>query len=505
MKKTVSLFCVLCLLLALAGCVQTPEQPLVAQKDVDRLIEKAQQTPNGNALSDLAEKTPGDYQWQTTACQNRIRVTVDAEIILPERDAAPMYRVTAGALTDEQCRAITSYLYKDTPAYEMPQNRPVTLKADVQREIDEYTRALNEGMDNRLFQEQALQWRQAYDGLGLSEEEVLQLSESGARDDLIRLLGSFREELTEAVDSYEGVVPRGDGTLRDSEDGTYKNLSLRSETGDQLMITSAGKDQAAWTDLLWVRRGAPEYNLATAKNAVETPELTQARALADGLFAAAGIETGCFAFYQIDDSAPDGLFLGLRGNGYSEQLPSDAAHTGYVFYYTTAADGLTAAWSVAAGQTGTTEKGQDSFEASWMYELAYVVVDADGIAAASWTSPVTEKKAVSENSPLLSFDQAREIFENMVTVPYEGTLATHDAVGWDVPNDTFELTVTEVRLELIRSRASGGERTGLLTPAWVFYGTVGGTAAVGDVGFFPAIVLAVNAVDGTILDVDKGY
>ncbi len=87
----------------------------------------------------------------------------------------------------------------------------------------------------------------------------------------------------------------------------------------------------------------------------------------------------------------------------------------------------------------------------------------------------------------------------------EGTLATHDAVGWDVPNDTFELTVTEVRLELIRSRASGGERTGLLTPAWVFYGTIGGTAAVGDVGFFPAIVLAVNAVDGTVLDVDKGY
>ena len=52
-----------------------------------------------------------------------------------------MYRVTAGALTDEQCRAITSYLYKDTPAYEMPQNRPVTLKADVQREIERLTRA----------------------------------------------------------------------------------------------------------------------------------------------------------------------------------------------------------------------------------------------------------------------------------------------------------------------------------------------------------------------------
>lgn len=504
MKKTLSLFCVLCLLLALAGCVQTPEPPLVAQKDVDRLIEKAQQEPDGNALSDLAEKAPGDYQWQTTAYQNRIKVAVDAKVVLPKRDAAPMYRVTAGALTDEQCQAITAYLYKGTPTYEMPQDRTVGLKADVQREIDEYTRALNEGMENRLFQEQVLQWRQNYDGLGLSEEEVQQLAEGGAREDMIRLLGVFRDELPEAVDSYEGVVPRGDGTLHDAEGGTYKSLSLRSELGDQLMITSAEKDQGAWTDLLWVRQGAPEYNLASAKTPAETPALAQARAQADGLFDAAGIEMGCFAVFQIDDGTPDGLFLGLRGRGYSERLPSDASHAGYVFYYTTAVDGLTAAWSAAAGQTGTTEKGQDSFEASWMYEMAYVVVDGDGIATAFWTAPVTEKKTVSENSPLLSFDQAREIFENMVTVPYEGTLATHDAVGWDVPNDVFELSVTEVRLELIRSRASGGERTGLLTPAWVFYGKISGTASAGS-DFFPDIILAVNAVDGTILDVDKGY
>ena len=42
MKKTLPILCALCLLLTMAGCVQTPEQPLVAQKDVDRLIEMAQ-------------------------------------------------------------------------------------------------------------------------------------------------------------------------------------------------------------------------------------------------------------------------------------------------------------------------------------------------------------------------------------------------------------------------------------------------------------------------------
>ena len=97
----------------------------------------------------------------------------------------------------------------------------------------------------------------------------------------------------------------------------------------------------------------------------------------------------------------------------------------------------------------------------------------------------------------------------MVTVFYEGTLAAHDAareaMNEEGPAETFRLTVTEIRLELIRSRASRGEREGLLIPAWVFYGTVDGSAAMENDACFPEIILAVNAVDGTVLDVERGY
>ncbi|MBO4211157.1 MAG: hypothetical protein J5878_00685 [Oscillospiraceae bacterium] len=505
MKKTLPILCALCLLLTMAGCVQTPEQPLVAQKDVDRLIEMAQQTPNGNALSDLSEKTPGDYHWETTAFQNRIKVNVDAKVILPDRDAAPMYRVTAGALTDEQTRAITDYLFGDTPVYEMPQDRPVLLKSDVQWEINQLELALQEGMENHVFQEQVFQCKQLYYGLGMSEEEIDQAAEHNARDEIRKRIGSLRDMLPGAVDSYEGIVSRGNGNMTNSDSGSYRFLDLRSESGEELIITSAEKNQSTWTDLLWVRYGAPMYNLATATDPPQTQEYENAKALAEGLFAAAGLEVSCFSAWQVDDSAPEGRFLGLKGQGWDEHPPVSAEHTGYVFYFTTAVDGLSSAWSPLGGNTGTGEKGQEVFEAGWPYEMAYVVVDEDGIAGAFWCSPCTEKVPVSENCPLLSFDQACEVFESMVTVPYEGTLSTHDAVGWNVPNDTFELSITEVRLELIRSRAAGGERTGLLIPAWVFYGTVGGTATLGGSGFFPDIILAINAVDGTILDVEKGY
>ena len=41
--------------------------------------------------------------------------------------------------------------------------------------------------------------------------------------------------------------------------------------------------------------------------------------------------------------------------------------------------------------------------------------------------------------------------------------------------------------------------------AWVFYGTVDGSAAMENDDCFPEIILAVNAVDGTVLDVERGY
>ena len=480
MKRIGFLALALCLLLA--ACAETPERPLVAQKDVDRLIAKAQQPPDGNAL------------W----------------VVLPNRDAAPLYRVRAGALTDDQTRAVAAYLFGDTPTYEMPVDQIVLLKANVQKDLDRFAEALAQGRDNALFQELMLQWKWENAGpIELSDEELAAAAERGARAQIERQIEFLQASLSTAVESFEGVLPRGDGTLSETPEGDHRCVNLYTEAGDQLNITSAEANQAAYSSLFWRRHDAPEYNLATAAAPAETPEYSHARALADGLFSAAGFEVGCFSAWQVDDGVPDGVFGSLRTGARSPLLAKQAKHSAYVFYYTTAVDDLTAAWSVNGGMTGTTEKGQEVFEASWPYEMAFVAVDEAGIAQAQWIAPITEKSAVSENAGLLTFEQAAEIFQDMVTVFYEGTLAAHDAAREAMnekgPAETFRLTVTEIRLELIRSRAARGEREGLLIPAWVFYGTVDGSAAMETDACFPEIILAVNAVDGTVLDVERGY
>ena len=509
MKRIGFLALALCLLLA--ACAETPERPLVAQKDVDRLIAKAQQPPDGNALSDLVGTTQTVYRWQTSAFQDRIQVTADARVVLPNRDAAPLYRVRAGVLTDNQTRAVAAYLFGDTPAYEIPGDQIVLLKANVQKDLDRFAEALAQGRDNALFQELMLQWKweNADPGIELSDEELAAAAERGARAEIERQIEFLQASLLTAVERFEGVLPRGDGTLSETPEGDHRCVNLYTEAGDQLNITSAEANQAAYSSLFWRRHDAPEYNLATAAAPAETPEYSHARALADGLFSAAGFEVGCFSAWQVDDGVPDGVFGSLRAGARSPRVAKQAKHSAYVFYYTTAVDDLTAAWSVNGGMTGTTEKGQEVFEASWPYEMAFVAVDEAGIAQAQWIAPITEKSAVSENAGLLTFEQAAEIFQDMVTVFYEGTLAAHDAAREAMnekgPAETFRLTVTEIRLELIRSRASRGEREGLLIPAWVFYGTVDGSAAMENDDCFPEIILAVNAVDGTVLDVERGY
>ena len=81
------------------------------------------------------------------------------------------------------------------------------------------------------------------------------------------------------------------------------------------------------------------------------------------------------------------------------------------------------------------------------------------------------------------------------------------------------INVSDVRLGLMRVRNNGSDRTGLMTPVWLFYGDYNrsfhylpGAEALlhggEDYEFaepHPWILLAINAVDGSVIDITEGY
>lgn len=484
----------------LTGCAQTPDAPVVAQKDMDRLIEQGQREPEGNALSDIAATSPENYVWSTSVYNDRVKVNVNAHVTLPGTDAMPMYQISSGEFTQEQVDRIIRYLYEGTAIYQGQMDIPYISKFEYEKELAELQEIIKNGSGDHRWQQYAAVYDEV-DGCGEHvTEEYVRMQLKNRVQDVLASIESSSEKPSD-------ILPVSDGQLVPPDDGSNSGavLMVMDDAQRSLWVTSNNSTSSGYSDLRFSRNNIPEYNLNNAVPAENNEGYEEAKALANGFFEAAGADVSMLASYQVDDGVPEsGAFKRLRDGVELSRTPKDVENKGYVFYYTSGAEGFPVAFDLMGGHSGSTEKGSTEFEAMWFYEFAYVVVDADGICYIDWNAPITQCKKVSNNTGLLSFEEIMPVFEEMVTVPYEGSLASEDATGYT--DGHYELEVTDIALRLIRTRSTGGERSGVLTPAWVFYGTIAGRYGSNEMGeLFPAIVLAINAVDGTVIDVSRGY
>lgn len=129
---------------------------------------------------------------------------------------------------------------------------------------------------------------------------------------------------------------------------------------------------------------------------------------------------------------------------------------------------------------------------SWANEALMAAVDGDGkLLSLVWLSPLKVTETVSEAAKLLSVDEIKEIL-----VAQLGRMFTIRS----------EVAVTGVQLGLYRIREQNSFDAGLLVPVWFFTGEFrpegGGDAFVYD-NLNPLLI--VNAIDGSIIDPQKGY
>lgn len=132
-----------------------------------------------------------------------------------------------------------------------------------------------------------------------------------------------------------------------------------------------------------------------------------------------------------------------------------------------------------------------------------------GIEYLLWRSHTTTGEIINEDTGVIDFEEAWEIFETMIVTIY-------GASGeWPTDLTNVSINIDDISLSLVRVReqnASG--RSGIYTPTWGFYGNV--KQEIGDdvlygwntlSEYLPAKfpVLVINAIDGSIIDMDKGY
>ena len=142
--------------------------------------------------------------------------------------------------------------------------------------------------------------------------------------------------------------------------------------------------------------------------------------------------------------------------------------------------------------------GDAMFGAQWFYEEFIVEVCREGIYSVKWNSPHRITETVTEDANILEFGKIADVFDKMYRV-------TYDARG-----NSFGGEVTRVVLSLRRVMDQNNLGYGLLVPVWDFYGTM--TVSSTDYPEEPSHewmsdepLITINAIDGTVIDLDKGY
>jgi hypothetical protein len=155
---------------------------------------------------------------------------------------------------------------------------------------------------------------------------------------------------------------------------------------------------------------------------------------------------------------------------------------------------------------------------SWAYEVMEMLVDDSGIRSLDWTSPLQATDTLVKDSALLPFTRIREIFERQMRDTYEPRAKEEHTL--DI---TFR--VNRVSLELQRVVEQDSIENGLFVPVWNFYGTVvrrwreldkperAASDAVTQEDILqygrgydePLVLLSVNAIDGSVIDIDMGF
>lgn len=136
---------------------------------------------------------------------------------------------------------------------------------------------------------------------------------------------------------------------------------------------------------------------------------------------------------------------------------------------------------------------EDAGKQVWPGEVVEFKINDSGIVAFGYYAPVEITETVVEGAAMKPFSEIRDTFESMVCV----VNAAEDL--------STAVTVDRVCLSYSRISEQDAFDTGLIVPVWSFEGQVKMTVEGTLIREWKGTVLAINAIDGSVIDSALGY
>ena len=468
-KRTAFLFAFVALLVL--GCVPTPEAEVVLKKDTQRMIETAENAEQ-ESLREMAEVPENMHIFQEVAStRTDVQITIDAEVVMPDTTAMPVVHMRHGEIQEDILR-------------------------NIQRLIGNGSGALD-GFPRAYYLAEAQKWADRRDA-----------GELDKYDSVEELNAAIAELLATANEAPETPVFKEEDPLDEAREmghTIYYGWSDQ-ETVFQLNFGPDGfiyflrdiQDRQAFGEYTVTTQGFDKWLMSTnpinnLQGRIDRGEITLClpeRSLEDAT---------AFAQKLLQD-------IGLReftcvGARIAPLIPNihdikQNYRCVYEVLFTRQINGVNITYTDV--DCSDSAYGTDSFAPPWDYEKIRMFVDDAGVFGFLFDEQYEILDTTIPSAKLISLEDAVKSFVNMIELKFARTESS------TIKKDAT-IQVTEIRLGLTRVQEKGDLEQGYLVPSWTFFGVydMDARGAQGYDGTDP--LLTVNALDGTIIDLNVGY
>ena len=473
--------CLLMVLSLLSACQPTPEVEPVAQKDSEALIERVEVAEEG--VTDMAKAPESRHitrELTEVSQRTGIDITIDADVVLPETDAIPVARVKDGSLD----MSVLENIWK--------------IVANGSGMLEDFPRSYYEG--------QASMWMEYREAGNLDKYSSFEEMDAAISE----LLAEAATKPAEPVffpESPMDVMQTGeklhDTDMYNCHEGhvTFFGLSDQGTVSEVHLDTDWFAEYLRDIDdrYIWNSSNPLDIYLPAIERGefkIQLPErsIEDAQAYAEQLLADIGITDFACVVARIAPLIP---------RFFNEQ--QDVCPCAYELLFTRQVAGVNVTYNDVQSSGGELrDRPVDSpdYTPIWDYEYIQLFVDDAGVLYMSYNQPHEVTEIVTESAEILSLEEAVASFEQMIGYQY----AAYETGQRELCDDAY-LCIDEIRLGLTRIVEKNAQQQGYLVPSWTFFGSydLDGFWPDGEGHHGTEAILIVNALDGSIIDPDRGF
>ncbi len=509
MKKITALLLIL-LCITLTACQPTPDAPIVESKNDGELEDAV----FGTAVPELSNGYEAPETWVETIDYDDdgipTTINIDATITVPDVKAYPVYRVLANEITQEEANAFIQAMVGDAQLYSVDNPR---IKSVIQAEIEKLLQPY-EDPNSRM--------NQALAAGELSQEEYDYYYETDSE-----LVSQLQKEYKTAPAEYQLTeLPRAftrlEGYSRfnvinavaNINDGYANFISVQTEVEEPFGLNQV-KNFVSNNSLM-------EYRLDYAADFYGSSACFN-RSWIDKTQNLAGMTISYDEAKAIADSL---IYDKLNYSNYSLSRAGAAPYGGaykdverYLFIYTPTIDNIPLMFYMVDNielSSGTADG--EYLSVPYPHCVCIYVIDKDNYEVYEQSTLKISDK-LNSNVQLLAFDEIQELFKRHIALNVDSSDLLEGSENQDENTTKRTYNITDIRLGYVRIVEKDNVNNGLLVPVWNFYGQQVNTYKDGfDEGWvlnennekifnqdLGNAFLCINAIDGSIINLDKGY